>query len=57
MTAWAGPTPAQGSGLLGLFDRVHALGGAIEVRSPAGSGTSVTVRVPHEGRRLDPLQA
>jgi len=35
-----------GSGLIGLHDRVDALGGAIEIDSPPGSGTSITVRLP-----------
>ena len=36
----------QGSGLVGLGDRVEALGGRIEVDSPAGGGTSLLVRIP-----------
>jgi signal transduction histidine kinase len=35
-----------GSGLIGLTDRVHALGGSLEVRSPVGEGTSLDVRIP-----------
>jgi signal transduction histidine kinase len=35
-----------GSGLIGLKDRVEALGGAIDVTSPPGSGTRIDVRVP-----------
>jgi signal transduction histidine kinase len=38
----------HGTGLVGLRDRVEALGGRIEISSPAGSGTSVTVRLPAE---------
>ncbi|MDN3358832.1 HAMP domain-containing protein [Actinomadura sp. DC4] len=37
---------AGGSGLVGLKDRVEALGGSIEVLSPAGGGTSVLVHIP-----------
>jgi signal transduction histidine kinase len=37
---------ARGSGLVGLRDRVEALGGGIEVLSPAGGGTSVLVHLP-----------
>jgi signal transduction histidine kinase len=37
---------SRGSGLLGLKDRIEALGGTIEVRSPAGAGTVVTCEVP-----------
>jgi signal transduction histidine kinase len=44
-----GADPARGSGLVGLRDRVEALGGTIEVASPAGSGTSLRVEIPIEG--------
>jgi signal transduction histidine kinase/PAS domain-containing protein len=44
-----GADPARGSGLLGLTDRVEALGGRMEVASPAGRGTSLRVRIPIEG--------
>jgi signal transduction histidine kinase len=44
-----GADPARGSGLIGLTDRVEALGGRIEVTSPTGRGTSVLVRIPIEG--------
>jgi len=37
-----------GSGLVGLKDRVEALGGTIEIDSPAGAGTSVRIEVPVE---------
>jgi signal transduction histidine kinase/uncharacterized protein YoaH (UPF0181 family)/ketosteroid isomerase-like protein len=44
-----------GSGLIGLADRVDALGGTITITSPAGTGTSVHVQLPVDGdlsRRL-----
>jgi signal transduction histidine kinase len=41
-----GADPGQGSGLVGLYDRVHALGGRVEITSPAGSGTSIVARLP-----------
>jgi signal transduction histidine kinase len=41
-----GANPAQGSGLTGLRDRVDALGGSIDIRSPRGEGTLVAVRLP-----------
>jgi signal transduction histidine kinase len=41
-----GADPRKGSGLLGLRDRVEALGGKIEITSPAGDGTSVRVTIP-----------
>jgi PAS domain S-box-containing protein len=41
-----GADPASGSGLRGLADRVEALGGALEVVSPAGAGTSLRAEIP-----------
>jgi signal transduction histidine kinase len=41
-----GADPARGSGLLGLKDRVEALGGTIAIRSPIGAGTSLDVKLP-----------
>jgi signal transduction histidine kinase len=38
----------KGSGLLGLRDRVEALGGRMRILSPAGSGTSLDVTIPLE---------
>ncbi len=43
-----GADPAEGSGLIGLRDRVEALGGTIEIASPAGGGTSLDVKLPIE---------
>ncbi len=43
-----GADPGSGSGLRGLADRVSALGGELEVVSPAGEGTLVRSRVPCE---------
>ena len=36
----------SGSGLLGLRDRVEALGGRIEIASPRGEGTSLKISIP-----------
>jgi signal transduction histidine kinase len=36
----------RGSGLLGMADRLDAVGGALEVRSEPGAGTTVIGRVP-----------
>jgi signal transduction histidine kinase len=36
----------QGSGLVGLTDRIEALGGTLEVTSPTGSGTTLLIEVP-----------
>jgi signal transduction histidine kinase len=40
-----------GTGLLGLKDRVEALGGAITVESPRGKGTTLRVTLPITGVR------
>ena len=39
----------SGSGLLGLRDRVEALGGTLNVESPPGGGTTVVATLPLEG--------
>jgi signal transduction histidine kinase len=41
-----GAEPERGSGLRGLADRVAAVGGLLEVTSPAGEGTQVSARLP-----------
>jgi signal transduction histidine kinase len=41
-----GADPAAGSGLRGLADRVAALGGQLDIRSPVGMGTRVVARLP-----------
>jgi signal transduction histidine kinase len=41
-----GANPAAGTGLRGLGDRVAALDGEFEVRSPAGEGTTVQASIP-----------
>ncbi|TDC42176.1 CHASE3 domain-containing protein [Micromonospora sp. KC213] len=41
-----GADPGRGSGLVGLADRVHALGGTLSVTSPVGSGTTLVVDLP-----------
>jgi signal transduction histidine kinase len=43
-----GAEPQRGSGLIGLRDRVEALGGSIDVRSPVGQGTVIQVSLPIE---------
>jgi signal transduction histidine kinase len=43
-----GADPSRGSGLMGLTDRVDALGGTIEVASPGGEGTTLLVTLPIE---------
>jgi signal transduction histidine kinase len=41
-----GADPAEGSGLLGLRDRVEAIGGTMRLTSPPGAGTSLRVDLP-----------
>ena len=41
-----GATFAHGSGLVGLRDRVEALGGQLALSSPAGEGTVVAITLP-----------
>jgi signal transduction histidine kinase len=43
-----GADPAGGSGLVGLRDRVEALGGSLSLRSPRGEGTSLVIELPLE---------
>jgi len=43
-----GADPTRGSGLVGLTDRVDALGGSISVRSRQGEGTQITAEFPVE---------
>jgi signal transduction histidine kinase len=46
-----GADPGQGSGLVGLSDRVEALGGTLQLTSPTGSGTTLLIEIPLEGQR------
>jgi signal transduction histidine kinase len=41
-----GADPSRGSGLLGLHDRVDALGARMTITSPPGEGTSILVHFP-----------
>jgi PAS domain S-box-containing protein len=41
-----GADPAQGSGLVGLSDRIEALGGTLKVASPADRGTTLLIEIP-----------
>ena len=45
-----GADPSTGSGLRGLRDRVDALDGHLELDSPPGGGTTLTVEIPVEPR-------
>jgi signal transduction histidine kinase len=41
-----GADPLRGSGLVGLKDRIEALGGAFSLHSPPGCGTTVSCELP-----------
>jgi signal transduction histidine kinase len=41
-----GADPSGGTGIIGLKDRVEALGGRISVLSPPGHGTTLRVQLP-----------
>jgi signal transduction histidine kinase len=41
-----GADPSSGSGIIGLKDRVEALGGTVSVLSPPGHGTALHVQLP-----------
>ena len=41
-----GADPLRGSGLVGLRDRIEALGGTFSMRSPPGGGTTVSCELP-----------
>jgi PAS domain S-box-containing protein len=45
-----GADPAQGSGLVGLSDRIEALGGTLKVASPTGKGTTLLIEIPVESQ-------
>jgi signal transduction histidine kinase len=44
-----GADPVRGSGLVGLTDRVQALGRTIAISSPANSGTTMVAELPTGG--------
>ncbi len=45
-----GADPARGSGLVGLRDRIEALGGTLQITSPAGTGTTLLIEIPAGGQ-------
>jgi PAS domain S-box-containing protein len=49
-----GADPANGSGLVGLRDRVEALGGTLQIASAPGLGTSLLARIPTDGVTVPP---
>jgi PAS domain S-box-containing protein len=53
-----GADPSLGTGLIGLKDRVEALGGVFSVTSPVGGGTTVRTEIPlRRDRRSSPRPA
>jgi signal transduction histidine kinase len=50
-----GADPARGSGLVGLTDRVEALGGTLCIDSPPGAGTVLRIDLPLDPARDDHL--
>jgi signal transduction histidine kinase len=48
-----GADPRRGTGLIGLTDRVEALGGVIDIESAPGAGTSLVVTLPLDA---EPMQ-
>ena len=41
-----GAEPRNGTGLVGLTDRIEALGGRLHIDSPRGHGTRLTAEIP-----------
>ncbi len=46
-----------GTGMLGIADRIDAVGGTISIESPRGAGTTVTVRMPTDLPAPEPHEA
>jgi signal transduction histidine kinase len=49
-----GGADRHGSGLLGLSDRIEVLGGTLQVISPVGEGTTLSIEIPLEGSAARP---
>jgi signal transduction histidine kinase len=43
-----GADPGKGTGLVGLADRIEALGGRLDIDSPPGRGTRLTAQIPFD---------
>jgi GAF domain-containing protein len=52
-----GADPGRGSGLIGLRDRVEALGGTLAIESGAGAGTSLSATLPVGDEPGDPTHS
>jgi signal transduction histidine kinase len=50
-----GADARNGSGLIGLKDRVEALGGHLQITSPPGSGTRLHITIPVKAHGNSPL--
>jgi signal transduction histidine kinase len=48
-----GAVLGRGSGLIGLVDRVEALGGRLGLESPVGRGTTISIELPLRSRVLE----
>ena len=48
-----GAALARGSGLIGLIDRVEALGGRFALESPVGRGTTISIELPLAAQPAD----
>ena len=45
------PDATRGLGLLGIKERIHALGGSFDINSLAGLGTELLFSIPHPDSR------
>jgi hypothetical protein len=52
-TGSAAPKPRGGSGLIGLIDRVEALGGRFALDSPLRGGTRISIELPLAAPRVN----
>ena len=52
-----GADPARGSGLVGLRDRVEAIGGTLTVQSRPGEGTRLAAELPIDASLLPDTRA
>jgi signal transduction histidine kinase len=48
-----GAKPGRGSGLIGLVDRVEALGGRFTLESLPGRGTTISIELPLGPQTMD----
>ena len=48
-----GAAPGRSSGLIGLVDRVEALGGRFALDSPAGRGTTISIELPRGSQTME----